>query len=115
MAINKQEAARKRITRGVILYMLYLSQDAPMMVRTIELSMLPEYPQIGTELLPQINYLADRGYIKINEPNTPTINPMRGVLVSITSAGQDVVDGSVQDNGIALPMSNGTALEYARC
>ncbi len=113
MAINKQEAARKRITRGVILYMLYLSQDVPTMVSTIELSMLPEYPQISTELLPQINYLADRGYIKVIEPDNPIVNPMRGVLVRITDKGQDMVDGSVQDGGVCLPRCDKTPREYA--
>ena len=101
--ISKQEAARKRITRGSILYMLYVSQSAPMMVSTIELSMLPENPQIGTELVPQINYLADRGYIKVIDPDNPSVNPMRGVLVRITDRGQDVVEGTAQDSGIILP------------
>lgn len=103
MAISKQEAARKRITRGAILYALYVSQSAPMMVSTLELSMLPENPQIGSEIVPQINYLADRGYIKIIEPDAPTMNPMRGVLVRITDLGQDVVEGTRADEGIVLP------------
>lgn len=102
MAISKQEAARKRIMRGAILYALYRSQSAPMMVSTLELSMLPENPQIGAELVPQINYLADRGYIKVIDPDNPTISPMRGVLVRITDRGQDVIEGTVQDSGIAL-------------
>lgn len=59
-AISNHEAARKKITRGCILQILYVSQSAPMMVSTIELSLLPENPQIGTELIPQINYLMDR-------------------------------------------------------
>lgn len=103
MAISKQEAMRKRITRGSILHMLYVSQNAPMMLSTIELSMIPENPQIGSELVPQVNYLKDRGYIKVIEPDSPTVNPMRGVLVRITDRGQDVVEGTTPDEGIILP------------
>ncbi len=68
--------------------------------------MLPEYPQIGTWFLPQINCLADCGSIKIIEPDTPSIKPMRGVLISIADKGPYVVDGSIRDNGIAMPMSD---------
>ena len=104
MAISRQEAARKRITRGAILHLLYVSQSAPMMVSTIELSMLPENPQIGSELVPQINYLADRGYIRIVAVgDASSVNPMRGTLVRITDRGQDVIEGTKQDDGIILP------------
>lgn len=104
MAISKAEAARKRITRGSILHMLYVSQSAPMMVSTIELAMLPENPQIGAELLPQMNYLMDRGYIRRTDDSEElTINPMRGMLVRITDKGQDVVEGTTSDEGIILP------------
>lgn len=103
MAISNHEAARKKITRGSILQILYVSQSAPMMASTIELAMLPENPQISTELVPQINYLVDRGYILITDTGTPTINPGRGMQVRITDRGQDVIEGTIVDPGIVLP------------
>lgn len=102
MAISKTEALRKRITRGSILYTLYRSPSL-MMVSTLELSMIPEDPQIGSEIVPQLNYLSDRGYVKVIEPDSPSMNPMRGALVRITDKGQDVVEGTIPDDGIILP------------
>lgn len=101
--ISKTEIMRKKITRGAILYALYVSQSAPMMVNTLELSMLPENPQITGEMVPTINYLVDRGYIcMVKEADNPSINPLRGVLVRITDRGQDVVEGTVEDDGIVF-------------
>lgn len=107
MAISKQEAARKRITRGAILYMLYVSPNAPMRLDTIELSMLPDNLQIGCELVPQINYLIDRGYIREAGNEGATMSPQRGRMVRITDRGQDVVEGLTIDPGIILPDESG--------
>ena len=95
MAISKQESARKRIMRGHILYMLYVSQETPMMLSTIELCLLPENPRIGTEMVSHVNYLVDRGYIMVVES--------MGAMVRITSTGQDVVEGTIADSGIIVP------------
>lgn len=100
MAISNTEITRKKITRGSILSMLYVSQAAPMLVQTIELALLNENPQISSEMVPSINFLADRGYIKRIEPDEPSTNPMRGVLVRITDLGQDVVEGTIKDASV---------------
>ena len=95
MAISKQESVRKRITRGHILHILYISQETPMMLHTIELCMQPENPGIGAEMVSHINYLIDRGYILVKKP--------KGALVRITSKGQDVIEGTIADSGIIVP------------
>lgn len=100
MAITHTEVTRKKITRGSILSMLYMSQSAPMLVQTIELALLPENPQINGEMVPSINFLVDRGYIAVIQPDDPTVNPMRGALVRITDKGQDVVEGTTKDSSI---------------
>lgn len=101
--ISKTEVTRRQITRGSILNALWLSQNAPMLVQTIELAMLPENPQISTDMVPCINFLADRGYIAVIPPDEPGVNPMRGALVRITDKGQDVVEGMLKDESIILP------------
>ena len=100
MGIGNTEVTRKKITRGSVLTVLYNSQCAPMMVQTIELALLPENPQINSEMVPCINFLMDRGYVAVIHPDEPTINPMRGVLVRITDKGQDVVEGTTRDASI---------------
>ena len=104
MAISKTEVIRKKQTRGAILYLLYISQTAPMMLKTIELSMLPENPHIGAELLPQINWLLDRGYITQAKDEEKTEQRRRGdVLVRITDKGQDALEGTKPDYGLIVP------------
>ena len=100
MTISNAEVTRKKITRGSVLTMLYNSQTAPMLVQTIELALLGENPHINGEIVPCLNFLADRGYILVIRPEEPDINPMRGVLVRITDKGQDVVEGTVNDASI---------------
>lgn len=100
MTISNAEVTRKKITRGSILNMLYISQSAPMLVQTVELTLLQENPQISSEMVPCINFLMDRGYITVIQPDEPSINPMRGALVRITDKGQDVVEGTVKDPSI---------------
>ena len=98
--ISHAEITRKKITRGSILNMLYVSQSAPMMVQTIELALLPENPQISGEMVPSINFLMDRGYIAVIQPEEASVNPLRGALVRITDKGQDVVEGTTKDASI---------------
>lgn len=98
--ISHAEITRKKITRGSILNMLYVSQSAPMMVQTIELALLPENPQISGEMVPSINFLMDRGYIAVIQNEEPSVNPLRGALVRITDKGQDVVEGTTKDASI---------------
>jgi len=98
--ISHAEITRRKITRGSILNMLYVSQTAPMMVQTIELALLPENPQISSEMAPNINFLVDRGYIAVIQPDEPGIAPLRGALVRITDRGQDVVEGTTRDASI---------------
>ena len=98
--ISHAEITRKKITRGSILNMLYVSQSAPMMVQTIELALLPENPQISGEMVPSINFLMDRGYIAVIQSEEPSVNPLRGTLVRITDKGQDVVEGTTKDASI---------------
>lgn len=100
MGISNTEIARRKITRGSVLAVLYDSQSAPMMVSTLELALLPANPEISSEMVPCINFLTDRGYIAVVKPEEPTVNPMRGVLVRITDKGQDVVEGTVRDASI---------------
>lgn len=101
--ISKTEVTRRQITRGSILSALWMSQNAPMAVQTIELALLPENPQIGSDMVPCINFLADRGYVAIISPEEPSVNPMRSALVRITDKGQDVVEGMIKDDSIILP------------
>ena len=100
MDISNTEITRKKITRGSILSVLYNSQSAPMLVQTIELALLPENPQISSDMVPCINFLADRGYIAVIKPDEPSVNPMRGVLVRITDKGQDVAEGTTKDSSV---------------
>ena len=79
---------------------LWQCENAPMMVSTLELSLLPVNPEISSEIVPCVNFLMDRGYIAVIHPDEPTVNPMRGVLVRITDKGQDVVEGTVRDASV---------------
>lgn len=100
MAITNTEVTRRKITRGNILEILHFSQAAPMLVQTIELSLLEVNPHIGSDIVPCINFLADRGYIAVIQPDVPSVNPVRDVLVRITDKGQDVVEGTTRDPSI---------------
>ena len=103
MAISKTEIARIKQLRGDILFALYNSPGNPMKLRTIELALLPSYPQIGSDMLPQINWLIDRGYIKNANPEDELSGQRAGdVLVRITDAGQDIIMGK-RDEWIDVP------------
>lgn len=105
--MQRSEVTRKMILRGAILNALYISQSAPMLISTLELSMLPENPQIGSELVPQLNWLRDMDYIRVVEPENPSVNPMRGALVRITALGQNVIEGNLRDTCVLLPGNAG--------
>lgn len=98
--ISNTEVTRKKTTRGAILTTLYASQSAPMPVGTLELVLMQDNPAIGGEMVPAINYLMDRGYIRAVEHGEASVNPMRGMLVRITDVGQDAVEGTIRDDGL---------------
>lgn len=49
-----------------------------------------------------LHYLESKGYITSREILKPTSNYEKYKLYKITAAGIDVLDGTVQDNGIIL-------------
>ena len=98
--ISNAEVTRKKSTRGAVLTTLYTSQSAPMPVNTLELVLMQGNPGIGGEMIPAINYLVDRGYIRVVERGGAEVNPMRGMMVRITDVGQDVIEGTISDAGL---------------
>ena len=71
-----------------------------MPVTTLELVLMQGNPGIGGEMIPAINYLVDRGYIRVVERGGAEVNPMRGMMVRITDVGQDVIEGTISDAGL---------------
>ena len=98
--ISKTEVTRKKMIRGAIIEVLHKSQSAPLPVKTLELHLMSGGFDPSGELVPAINYLCDRGYIRAFDDGDADINPYRGMSVRLTADGQDVYEHTKEDPGL---------------
>lgn len=100
--INDMIINRRKETRGEILMVLDQNRgiETPIKVGWIE-SALRTRPELAAEVAAQIPYLKGKGYIEVVEQDeTPELKPVRSAYIRLTPAGQDVVEGTVEDPGI---------------
>ena len=103
--IDKMTIARRKCARGTLLQMLYDNQIAAVMLRSMEYAMMPDDPHISSEIGSHIYYLADKGYVKVYVDGEPLVldkNPTREALVRLTAKGIDLMEGTIEDNGVAF-------------
>lgn len=95
--------ARKKTTRGTLIKMLYDNQSAALTAQTMEYALMKDNPYISSEISPQLYYLAEKGYIALydGECSMPlTQNPPRSALVRLTGKGIDLMEGTIDDDGV---------------
>lgn len=103
--MDKLTIARKKVARGTLLTLLYNNQSAAMMVRTLEYAMMQDDAYITSEIGSHLYYLADKGYIKLwlgDEPCSMASNPPREALVRLTALGVDLMEDTLDDDGVAF-------------
>lgn len=103
--MDKMTSARKKCARGTLMTLLYNNQSAAMMVRTLEYAMMQDDAYITSEIGSHLYYLADKGYVKLwqgDEPCSMASNPPREALVRLTSMGIDLMEETIEDDGIAF-------------
>ena len=100
--IDERIIRKRKETRGEILMVLDQNGaiDRPIIVKWIESAMRAR-PELAAEVPAQIPYLKGKGYIEVVEQDdTPELMPVRSAYIRLTPAGQDVVEGTVEDPGI---------------
>lgn len=103
--IDKMTIARRKCARGTLLTMLYDNQTAAVMLRSLEYAMMVDDPHISSEIGAHVYYLADKGYVAAymgGEPFTLDKNPPREALVRLTAKGIDLMEGTIDDDGVAF-------------
>lgn len=103
--LDKMTIARRKCARGTLLGMLYENQTAALLQRSLEYAMMQDDPHISTEIGSHIYYLADKGYVQVymgGEPLTLDKNPPREALVRLTAKGIDLMEGTIEDDGVAF-------------
>lgn len=83
--------------RGQIMRTVARFYPTPITVKQIKLS-LEEYGiRYKADIYKHLFYLEDKGYIKIKEETKD-----RDGLITITSLGIDLIEGTIEDNGILI-------------
>lgn len=103
--MDKMTAVRRKCARGMILSLLYENRTAAITQRTLEYAMMQDDPSISTEIGSHIYYLADKGYVTVylgDEPYSLASNPPREALVRLTAKGFDLMEGTIEDGGVAF-------------
>ncbi len=107
--MNKLEIARKKSARGTIMALLYDNQSAPMLVRTLGMALTSQDDHAMSEIGVHLYYLADKGYIRAyangedmrGDVAIPvSMSIQRDALVRITADGIDLMEGTVDDEGV---------------
>lgn len=96
---------RRKCARGMLLGMLYEHQSAAVMLQTLEYAIMQDDPHISTEIDSHIYYLADKGYVKVyndGELMQLASNPPRKALIRLTAKGIDLMEGTIEDDGVAF-------------
>lgn len=101
METMKTDAVRRKLMRGAILKLL--SQGQPMLIQMLEVMLKSIGEDVEHDMLPCVNFLLDRGYVRVWNGDTEDMPPAPGVLLCITANGQDVVDGTTKDPSVILP------------
>lgn len=103
--IDRMTIVRRKCARGTLLSMLYDNQTAAVVLRSLEYAMMPDEPHISSEIGAHIYYLADKGYVVVymgGEPLALDKNPPREALVRLTAKGIDLMEGTIEDDGVAF-------------
>ena len=102
------EATRRKILRGVVAMALYEAQGSPLLAQTLEYALEQIVPGAESDMAPCVNYLLDRGYVKICQECEPGgARPMpHALLLRITDRGQDLCEGTIRDPGIIFPKTD---------
>ena len=102
MAANLTVAANKRV-RGEILALLYSVQPVPVEIRTITNSLLESNMVSVPSIAQHIDYLSGKKYIQVIGEAAEQI--LHGVVppsafVKLTPTGVDLVEGTIEDQGV---------------
>ena len=91
--------------RGAVLTLLFGTPRAAVMQRTLEYALMQDDPQAANEIGSHIYYLADKGYVKCylgDEVLSLVQDPPREALVRLTAKGIDLMEGTLDDEGVAF-------------
>ena len=103
MSAFESNTVQRKITRGAILKLLSESVDRPLMVQTLEYMLKWIGGYVSRDMLACVNFLLDRGYIRVWNAEEAGAAGAPDVLLCITANGQDVVDGTVKDLSVIIP------------
>lgn len=105
MGMDKMAIARRKCARGAVLTLLFGNPRAAVMQRTLEYALMQDDPQAANEIGSHIYYLADKGYVKVylgDEELSLVQDPPREALVRLTAKGIDLMEGTLDDEGVAF-------------
>ena len=102
------EATRRKILRGAVVMALYEAKGSPLLAQTLEYALEKVIPSAETDMASCVNYLLDRGYVKICQEREPDgARPMpHALLLRITDKGQDLCEGTIRDPGTIFPKTD---------
>lgn len=101
MSAFESNSVQRKIIRGAILKLL--SDGEPILIQTLEIVLRGIGENIERDMLPCVNYLLDRGYVRVWNSEEKDVPPMPDVLLCITANGQDALDGTLKDPGVIIP------------
>ena len=93
--MDKMAIARRKCARGAVLTLLFGNPRAAVMQRTLEYALMQDDPQAAN----------DKGYVKCylgDEVLSLVQDPPREALVRLTAKGIDLMEGTLDDEGVAF-------------
>ena len=100
--MNPMLAAKRKEARGEILYLLDANRglEQSMKVGWI-VDALRSKPEVAAEVPYQVHYLEQEGYVRIvDKDETPELRPIKSAYILLTTKGQKVVEGIIEDPAI---------------
>lgn len=94
------KAKNRKLVRGYILKTLNISYPRPTLVDSLQTSLIGVPFVDCTDIKPYLEYLQDRGYIKISQYVTDI--GLKLDHVKLTSDGVDLLEGTTSDPGVIL-------------
>jgi len=97
------ERYEARIARGQILHILKIAYPGPASLELLETTLNDrKYPSSPAVLKGYLDYMADKGYVKVWEEHDDMMGVER-TLAKLTAAGIDLLEGSLPaDPGVVL-------------
>lgn len=101
--MEKTDVMKNKAIRGYILRCLVKGYNYSLLVRQITSSLVNEGMLISPEIGKYLDYLEDGEYIEFTNGRVNAYNAYKNdAIIKLTKKGVDLVEGTIEDNGVDI-------------